>query len=216
MDYETKIYLDKLVEAVDKLDSPDWWVIGLTIINTLAVITIAVVQILMQRQQMRIQKHETYKDIYKLLQAIHSRTDNLLHNITLTLSVKHYDDFSIEYLTRRKIELSELITKFTDSEDEIRLKIGITHLQHIYYHMLLISAHDVVDTVLHNINYKEFTPHKIEDGIILTDDKCIAMLIDKVAKEKTTTSKGVLDYFVKTKSSVAEHSLLDAIEKHCK
>lgn len=213
MDHETKILLNKLIEAVD---SPDWWVIGLTIINTLAVITIAVVQILMQRQQMRIQKQESYKDINKLIQTIHSKTDSLLHNITLILSVQHYDNFSIEYLTNRKIEFSELNKKFLEYEAEIQLKLGETHMQHIYYTMLLMTAHEVVDTVLHNINYKEFTPHIIEDGVILTDDKCIAMLIDKVAKDKTTTSKGVLDYFVKTKSSVAEHSLLDAIEKHCK
>lgn len=194
----------------------DTWAIIISVINTAAVIVIACVQISMQRQQMHMQKQEAYKDIFKLLQAIHSKTDNLLHNITLTLSTQHYDNFSKEYLTRRKIELSELITKFTDSEDEIRLKIGITHMQHVYYHMLLISAHDVVDTIIFNINYNEFTPHKIEDGVILTDDKCIAMLLGKVTKEKLTTSKSVLDYFVKTKSCVAKHSLLEAIEKRCK
>ena len=32
MDYETKILLNKLVEAVD---SPDWWAIGITIVNAL-------------------------------------------------------------------------------------------------------------------------------------------------------------------------------------
>lgn len=198
------------------MSTTDILTIVLSAINTIAVVVIAIMQIRMQRQQMEMQKQEAYKDIFKLLQAIHSRTDNLLHNITLTLSAKHYDDFSIEYLTRRKIELSELITKFTDSEDEIRLKIGITHMQHIYYHMLLISAHDVVDTILHNINYKEFTPHKIEDDVILTDDRCIEILIDKVSKEKASTSKGILDYFIKTKRSVAEHSLLKVIEKLCK
>lgn len=194
----------------------DTWAIIISVINTAAVIVIACVQISMQRQQMHMQKQEAYKDIFKLLQAIHSKTDNLLHNITLTLSTQHYDNFSKEYLTRRKIELSELITKFTDSEDEIRLKIGITHMQHVYYHMLLISAHDVVDTIIFNINYNEFTPHKIGDDVILTDDKCIAMLLGKVAKEKLATSKGVLDYFVKTKSHVAKHSLLETIEKRCK
>ena len=198
------------------MSTTDILTIVLSAINTIAVVVIAIMQIRMQRQQMKMQKQEAYKDIFKLLQAIHSKTDNLLHNITFTLSTQHYDDFSKEYLTRRKIELSELITRFTDSEDEIRLKIGITHMQHVYYHMLLISAHDVVDTILFNINYNEFTPHKIEDGAILTDDKCIAMLLDKVAKEKLATSKGVLDYFVKTKCCVAKHSLLEAIEKRCK
>lgn len=38
MDYETKIYLDKLIEAVEELNSPDWWAIGITVVNALIMI----------------------------------------------------------------------------------------------------------------------------------------------------------------------------------
>ena len=33
MDYESKILLNRLVEEVEKLNEPDWWVIGITIVN---------------------------------------------------------------------------------------------------------------------------------------------------------------------------------------
>ena len=33
MDYETKILLNRLIEAVEKLDSPDWWTIALSILG---------------------------------------------------------------------------------------------------------------------------------------------------------------------------------------
>lgn len=216
MDYETKIYLDKLVEAVDKLDSPDWWMIVLTIINIGAFIFVAYAQVKMQRQQMKMQKQESYKDINKLIQTIHSKTDSLLHNITLTLSVQHYDNFSIEYLTNRKIEFSELNKKFLEYEAEIQLKLGETHMQHIYYTMLLITAHDVVDTILHNVNYNEFVPLRIDEHTKLNDENCIVLLLEKVTKDNQSTSKGVFDYFVKMKNCVSEHSLLNALNKHCK
>ena len=35
MDYETKILLHRLVEEVEKLNSPDWWVIGITTVSIL-------------------------------------------------------------------------------------------------------------------------------------------------------------------------------------
>ena len=194
----------------------DFWTLVLTGISTIAVIVIAFIQIKMQKQQMKMQKQESYKDINKLIQTIHSKTDSLLHNITLTLSVQHYDNFSIEYLTNRKIEFSELNKKFLEYEAEIQLKLGETHMQHIYYTMLLITAHDVVDTILHNVNYNEFVPLRIDEHTKLNDENCIVLLLEKVTKDNQSTSKGVFDYFVKMKNCVAEHSLLDVLKKHCK
>ena len=31
MDYESKILLNRLVDKVEKLNSPDWWDIGITV-----------------------------------------------------------------------------------------------------------------------------------------------------------------------------------------
>ena len=66
MDYETKILLNRLIEAVEKLDSPDWWTIALAIINTIAVIGIAYMQIRIQRQQTKLQKRQTEAQEYEL------------------------------------------------------------------------------------------------------------------------------------------------------
>ena len=55
MDYETKILLNRLIEVID---SPDWWTIALAIINTIAVIGIAYMQIRMQRQQTNLTKRQ--------------------------------------------------------------------------------------------------------------------------------------------------------------
>ena len=74
MDYETKIYLDKLIEAIEKLDSPDWWMIVLTVINIVAFVFVACTQIKIQKhqtklqeQQKKAQEYDTYKLLYALI-----------------------------------------------------------------------------------------------------------------------------------------------------
>lgn len=67
MDYETKILLNRLVEAID---SPDGWTIALTIINTIAVVVIAGIQIWMQWQQTKLQKRQTEAQEYELYRKL--------------------------------------------------------------------------------------------------------------------------------------------------
>lgn len=62
MDYETKIYFDKLVEAVEKLDSSDWWGFGATIFVGLVAAWITNKlgkrQNELQQQQLKIQERQ--------------------------------------------------------------------------------------------------------------------------------------------------------------
>ena len=67
MDYESKILLNRLVEAID---SPDSWTIALTIINTIAVVVIAGIQIWMQWQQTKLQKRQTEAQEYELYRKL--------------------------------------------------------------------------------------------------------------------------------------------------
>lgn len=70
MNYETKIYLDKLIEAVGELNTPDWWTIILTIINIVAFIFVAYTQIKLQEQQNMQQKYSLYNRLYKLIKTM--------------------------------------------------------------------------------------------------------------------------------------------------
>ena len=64
MDYETKILLNRLVDEVEKLNSPDWWVIGITVVNALVVAWLAWRQYQLQKQQVKFQEYEMYKELY--------------------------------------------------------------------------------------------------------------------------------------------------------
>ena len=59
MDYETKIYLEKLIEAID---SPDWWSVIVTFIAAVVAATITYVlgkrQNQLQEQQIKLQEQQ--------------------------------------------------------------------------------------------------------------------------------------------------------------
>ena len=55
MNYETKIYLEKLIGAVD---SPDWWSIGITAVNALIVVGLTIWQLCLNRKQTKIQERQ--------------------------------------------------------------------------------------------------------------------------------------------------------------
>lgn len=55
MDYETRIYLEKLIGAVD---SPDWWSIGITAVNALIVVGLTIWQLCLNRKQTKIQERQ--------------------------------------------------------------------------------------------------------------------------------------------------------------
>ena len=66
MDYEIRLLLNKLVVAIDELNSPDWWIIVLTTINIVAFILVAITQIRQQKQQTRLQAHQTKAEEYEI------------------------------------------------------------------------------------------------------------------------------------------------------
>lgn len=88
MDYETKIYLNNLIEAVEKLDSPDWWMIVLTVINIVAFVVVAWTQIKIQKhqtklqeQQNKAQEYEFFRSLYKVVNRVHFIDKFLIRNI---------------------------------------------------------------------------------------------------------------------------------------
>ena len=111
MDYETKIYLEKLIEAVS---STDWWSIGITAVNALIVVALTIWQLCLnkkqtqiqerqnelqeqqtklqeqqnklQEQQIRQQEYDTYRRLYSVIYSIDELSLNLLNIIDRYLS----------------------------------------------------------------------------------------------------------------------------------
>ena len=81
MDYETKIYLDKLIEAVDKLNSPDWWTIGITVVNAIIMIWLGWRQYKLQQQQTKQQDYEPNKELLVIIKGIDNQIEHHLYTL---------------------------------------------------------------------------------------------------------------------------------------
>ena len=78
MDYESKILLNRLVDEVEKLNSPDWWVIGITVVNALVVAWLAWRQYQLQKQQVKFQEYEIYKELFLFVKDIYDISNSFL------------------------------------------------------------------------------------------------------------------------------------------
>ena len=61
MDNETQILIEKLIEAID---SPDWWIIGITVVNALIMAWLGWKQFQLQKRQTKQQGYELYRKLY--------------------------------------------------------------------------------------------------------------------------------------------------------
>lgn len=123
MDYETKILLNRLIEAIDSLD---WWTIALTIINTIAVIGIACMQIRIQRQQTKLQqlqlKQQDYasnKELLILIKKIDKLITDFIYVLFNTTYSKSYGTEDLSNLLER---INELDVKLLNTTIDFELR----------------------------------------------------------------------------------------------
>ena len=118
MDYETKLYLDKVIETIEKLDSPDWWIIILTIVNIGAFVFVAITQIKLQKQQTKLQEQQTkaqeyevYRNLYRIVKRANSSIDSFLDDLWTALWADTYK-FAPDYYKKQRQEILSLNEEF--------------------------------------------------------------------------------------------------------
>ena len=94
MDHETKILLNRLVDEVEKLNSPDWWVVGITVVNALIMAWLGWRQYKLQKQQTKLQEqqvlqqeYDIYSKLYKLVKRADVEIEHFLGEIVESLGV---------------------------------------------------------------------------------------------------------------------------------
>ena len=183
MDYETKIYLDKLIEAVEELNNPDWWSIGITsviaVVNAGFMIWIGIRQNNLQKQQTKLQAQQTksqeydlYRGLYRLFWKIHNIADSLVFKIYTNIAIGGVSIYTWAKL-REEIEL--LQNELDEKSIDIQLKFPDDIYRCAQYKFLLslmsgtinriemldkaklINAFEIKDInmTLHNINKTE-------------------------------------------------------------
>lgn len=130
MDYETKIFLGNLIEAVEELNNPDWWSIGITsviaVVNAGFMIWIGIRQNNLQKQQTKLQAQQTksqeydlYRGLYRLFWKIHNIADSLVFKIYTNIAI---GGVSIYTWTKLREEIELLQNELDEKSIDIQLK----------------------------------------------------------------------------------------------
>lgn len=136
MDYETQTLLQELIKAVKNLDghveainSPDWWMIVLTIINIVAFGFVARTQIFLQKQQTKLQErqakqqeYEVYRSLYVLVEKINFQANVLLNRLYEYFSYPIHDLLPDRYLRHLLGEINTLDKELQDKLADFELK----------------------------------------------------------------------------------------------
>ena len=133
MDYETKILLNRLVDEVEKLNSPDWWVIGITVVNAVLMLWLGWRQFKLQKQQTKIQEYELYRRMYNCVNSIYTIAYGIAIPVYVGLSKCdkiYWENFKKEILELNKeikdisVDLSLKFPMEKNIKDKYKIMLG--------------------------------------------------------------------------------------------
>lgn len=228
MDYETKIYLDKLIAAIEKHDGPDWWIVGLTIINTLAVIAIAFLQNRIQRQQIKVQEYEVYRKLYHSIKLSNDIIDSFVVDVLNIIWPPSYHETNIDKLKKKKQDILSLHKELESSIIDFELKFSNDFFDKDKYYAILNVIMILLDNLIYLYNQnndswlcrniKEEYKNEIEEIRRSKNDETIINIILEHIPEigHKTLSKLGFESFIELKREVHNDCIIEKIRKSCK
>lgn len=219
MDYETKIYLDKLIEAIEKPDGPDWWMIVLTVINIVAFILVAITQIKLQKRQEKLQQQQISLSEYNINKELYSVIRDI-DELSDTFIMRVYSHFySFIFVMMKRDILGELQSdienaqrKLYDCILDIELKLNGDMEDSDSYKKLLEKMRVLVLCMKEIADLKAIDT--TIDNIDKQDDKALqSKIISKINDDDKDVIIHVFDDFVKQQDRVRKLKTLKKIKK---
>lgn len=191
--------------------------LGLSLINTIAVIIIAHVQNKMQRKQTKMQEYEHYYDLYCFVNSIYYAVNGIKQNILNNIFSGLPTDSNIKQLRKYKGTIERLRAQLYATEMEFNLKVK-TEFDFYIYDDALECAEKIYNRII-----TELTGNTIDipndifcfNGIATDEERFNALLNNQSEKEKETLVK----YFGELKKyqdEILNSGVLETLEKHCK
>ena len=154
MDSNTQI-LKELVEAVEKLNQPDWGMIVLTFINIVAFVFVAITQIRLQRQQTKLQEqqnkqqeYEVYRSLFVIIEKINRQAEVLPTRIYEYFAIPTYNSiFPNGFWNYTYKEINILGGELNDKLADFELKFGCDEVDADDYRQLVCEMRMVVQFV---------------------------------------------------------------------
>lgn len=211
MDTNTQI-LQELVEAVN---SPDWWTIGITVVNALIMVWLGVKQNKLQTQQNKLARYSENKQLLFIIRDINSNAGRIIMDIQRKIYL--LKDNSTYFQDQCEL-WKKRMQDFIDNSEDLRLKIGMTKDEYNAY-MVVFMFSDLVLYLL--IEYYEEGYIDIEELDRMPyiksfdNDEYIRYIIGFVKVEKEKEITDALKSLDKAICDLKKCSLVKRLEKLC-
>ena len=221
MDYETKILLNKLVDAID---SPDWWAIGITVVNALMMVWLGWRQYKLQQRQVRQQEYEIYSQLYKLVKRADVEIDHFLDEIISSLGVVSWMKAEDGFLKQKLDYIEQLCKELEQNAIDFEIKFTKDFFDlNGYRDVLCFMAYNLRSLVKMIDDNKMFFDSTASQKIYSVDgcmDKGKAYYIAqhiKVKQYEVIIGSNLLD-FIERKNKLRKNSndILAIIRERCK
>lgn len=120
MDYESKILLNNLIDAVN---GTDWWVVGITFVNAAIMVWLGWNQYKLQKRQTEAQEYDIYRKLYTLLSNANKEIDGFLFNLWDALCEPTYK-IDKDFLQRKQTVIDNLRKDLSESYIDYELKFS--------------------------------------------------------------------------------------------
>ena len=219
------IHLTRLIEAVN---SPDWWAIGITVVNALIMVWLGYNQYRLQKRQTQLQElqtrqqdYETYKKLYVLLSSANAEIDSFLFNLNDSLWEPRYA-IDKEYLKRKQKYIDTLWKDLSDSYIDYELKFSKETFNKSGYLRILSLMSRLIQQTLMSLEKGEVIIAQGTQRIPIIDNKVDEAYSVAITRHFTNPFlQGILmqnfDDFIKQKNDVrCDNAILEEIRTKCK
>ena len=140
MEQETQVVLSELIKVISR---PDWWTIGITIVNAAIVVWLGWRQYKLQQQQTELQKRQTeaqeyeiYRRLYLLVNNANNEIDEFLKNLYMGTWQPHIQ-MDKDYLLRKQKYIEQLRKDLSENYWDYKLKFSQESFNADGYHRIL-------------------------------------------------------------------------------
>lgn len=140
MEQETQVVLSELIKVISR---PDWWTIGITVVNAAIMVWLGWRQYKLQQQQTELQKRQTeaqeyeiYRRLYLLVNNANNEIDEFLKNLYMGTWQPHIQ-MDKDYLLRKQKYIEQLRKDLSENYWDYKLKFSQEFLNVDGYHNIL-------------------------------------------------------------------------------
>ena len=212
MDCETKILIKNITEAIEKSDD---FAIVLAILNFIAFVIIAIVQIRLQKQQIRQQEYEIYRKLYPLVCSANKRIQSFLHDMLNAFWGETYR-FDKDFLQNIICEITDLKQELQNNQIDYELKLSkkrFDHQKYLEILSLMLRISQLIDATI-----KSQDAHLSLSAVHSHDRNYIENIIRYIdTPQYKTILKGHLETFVEQERDLQiGKDLIKEIKKQCR